>query len=224
MKKNLLLTVFSLALLAELIAIAIGNKEVQYVAKPLIVLSLIIHFMMQRHAVRGNLPYWIILGLGFSWLGDILLLFDTDPDFFLAGLSAFLIAHIFYIIFFNMIRQKEGLRPRAIYIAAVAFYYAALIALLYSRLGDMQLPVIIYGLVISSMFLLALHMKYLKNKEAGLLMVAGATLFVLSDSLLAFNKFYSSFPMAGILIMVTYAGAQYAIMQGANAYLSIKEK
>lgn len=72
--------------------------------------------------------------------------------------------------------------------------------------------------------MLALHMLYIKNKNAGLLMMIGALLFVLSNSTLAINKFYNSFSGAGILIMLTYGIAQLLIVQGAIGYLRYDHK
>ena len=51
-------------------------------------------------------------------------------------------------------------------------------------------------------------------------MMAGAMLFIISDSLLAINKFYYPFQMAGIFVMVTYGLAQYFITYGAIRYIS----
>ncbi|MET0394586.1 MAG: lysoplasmalogenase, partial [Chitinophagaceae bacterium] len=86
--------------------------------------------------------------------------------------------------------------------------------------GPMELPVKVYGIVISSMCMLALHMPYLGNKPAGRLMMAGALLFVLSDSVLAINKFYQPFDAAGLVIMLTYGLAQLLIVQGAVSYIA----
>ena len=99
-------------------------------------------------------------------------------------------------------------------------YYAILIILLNPSLAaaDMQMPVIIYGLVISLMLVLALHMLYSRNKEAGKLMATGAALFVLSDSLLAVNKFYHPFSYAGTAVMLTYGLAQYQLISGVYVY------
>jgi uncharacterized membrane protein YhhN len=82
----------------------------------------------------------------------------------------------------------------------------------------MKIPVLVYGIVISVMFLLALHMLFIKNKEAGKLMMFGALLFIASDSILAINKFYESFEYAGIAIMLTYGIAQLLITLGAVRY------
>ena len=101
----------------------------------------------------------------------------------------------------------------------VALYYAALVTFLYPYLGEMKIAVPVYGIVISFMLLLALHMLFISNKPAGQMMAAGAVLFVVSDSLLAMNKFYSPFENAGLLIMLIYGLAQVIIVAGAIRYL-----
>ncbi|MBL7710080.1 MAG: lysoplasmalogenase, partial [Chitinophagaceae bacterium] len=169
------------------------------------------------------LKKWIIAALVFSWLGDVLLMFQQEqPIFFLLGLSAFLIAHIFYIIFFHQVRINEQVKSRWWLVAIVVVYYAVLVAVLYPKLGDMKVPVPVYGIVISFMLLLALHMLYIKNSKAGQLMMAGAVLFILSDSVLAINKFYQPFEAAGLVIMLTYGMAQLLITKGAIAYIHSK--
>jgi uncharacterized membrane protein YhhN len=84
----------------------------------------------------------------------------------------------------------------------------------------MKLAVRIYGIVISFMFVLAMHMLYVKNKMAGNWMFFGALLFVISDSTLAVNKFYHSFEGSGIIIMLTYGLAQLFIIEGAIRYIT----
>jgi uncharacterized membrane protein YhhN len=68
------------------------------------------------------------------------------------------------------------------------------------------------------MFMLAMHMLYIKNKKAGQCMMMGALLFVASDSVLAVNKFYQPFEAAGIIIMLTYGLAQLLIVKGTIKY------
>ena len=102
----------------------------------------------------------------------------------------------------------------------VIIYYVAIIAILSPYLGDMKLPVRIYAIVISFMFLMAMHMLYIKNKTAGFRLMAGALLFVISDSILAVNKFYQPFETAGLFVMATYGLAQLFLMEGAIRYIS----
>ena len=166
-----------------------------------------------------------MLALLFSWTGDLLLMFQgNDPLFFLLGLSSFLTAHIFYIIFFHRVRIEEEVKGNLWLVLLVAVYYIALIALLSPYLKDMKLPVRVYGVVISFMLMLALHMRFIKNKIAGIWMMSGALLFILSDSTLAINKFYRPFEFAGVIIMLTYGLAQFFIVEGANGYISFNRK
>ncbi|HRF25670.1 MAG TPA: lysoplasmalogenase family protein, partial [Chitinophagaceae bacterium] len=59
----------------------------------------------------------------------------------------------------------------------------------------------------------------IKNREAAKWLLTGAILFVISDSVLAINKFYYPFEYRGVLIMLTYGMAQWFIVKGAILYL-----
>ena len=220
MKRNFWLLAFFAALAGDIAGIVLENDLIQYICKPLIILSLAVYFASITKKDKNKLVRWILLALLFSWIGDILLLFqETDPDFFLFGLSAFLLAHIFYIIFFHRIRTLENIKSNILLVFIVAVYYAALIIWLSPYLEDMKLPVRIYGVVISFMLMLALHMLFSRNRIAGKWMTAGAVLFVISDSVLAINKFYQPFELAAVVVMLTYGLAQLFIVLGASRYI-----
>jgi len=196
------------------------NQWVEYISKPLIIISLTGYFFSQVNTETSGLKKWVFIALFFSWSGDVLLMLQgKNALFFLLGLSAFLIAHIFYIVFFHHIRIRENVRSNIWLLVIVVIYYVALISFLSPYLGDMKLPVRVYGIVISFMFMLAMHMLFLQNKRAGQWMLSGALLFVVSDSVLAINKFYHSFELAGLLIMLTYGLAQLFIAEGAIQYI-----
>ncbi len=105
-------------------------------------------------------------------------------------------------------------------IVPVVIYYFGIDPLLSSYLGEMKLPVRVYGIVISIMLLLALHALFMKDKVVGKMLAAGAILFIISDSILAINKFYQPFEPAGIIIMLTYGLAQVLLVVGAARYHS----
>lgn len=221
MSKRYRIIIFFFILVADLVAVRGQYKMAEYFFKPLIIIWLMAWFVLQLRYIRNRLKKWIIFALFFSWLGDVLLMFHDDHSlFFLLGLSSFLIAHIFYIIFFHFVRIREMIKSRWYLLMIVALYYAIIIAILSPYLGDMKLPVRIYAVVISFMFLLAMHMLFIKNKTTGLWVMAGALLFVISDSLLAFNKFYQPFEMAGLFVMSTYGLAQLFLTEGAIRYIS----
>jgi uncharacterized membrane protein YhhN len=219
--RKIFFIVFFILLAAELTGIQLNNDTLQFICKPLLIPVLLTGFVIQAKLFKHSLKKWLLCALFFSWLGDVLLLFqERRPVFFLLGLAAFLIAHIFYIVLFHNIRLRQKVKSSIWLLLIVVVYYAVLITILSPYLGNMKLPVRIYGIIISFMFMLAMHMLYISNKKAGRLMMFGALLFIISDSILAVNKFYSSFNYAGILIMFTYALAQLFIVMGVMDYIS----
>lgn len=168
MKKQTWIIGFIGILAVHLAGIVFSIQLLEYVIKPMIVIWLMLYFLSQTVNINSGLKKWVLAALFFSWAGDVLLLFQqNDSLFFLLGLSAFLIAHIFYIVFFNRVRVNENVRGNLLLLLIVVVYYGSLITLLYSHLGGMKLPVLVYGIVISCMFMLAMHMLYIKNKIAG---------------------------------------------------------
>ncbi len=220
MRKQTWILVFFVVLGADIAGIQAGNEILQFIAKPLLLPILAVYFFTGTRDLNSPLKKWILTALFFSWGGDLLLMFqDKKEIFFLLGLSSFLLAHIFYILFFHRVRLSENIKSNPWYLLLVIIYYLALLSWLSPYLGEMKIPVRIYGVVISTMLMLALHMSGLRNKAAGAGMLAGAFLFVLSDSLLAVNKFYQPFDAAGIGVMLTYGLAQWFIVKGAIEYL-----
>ena len=220
MKKAYWILLFGAILTGDIIGIQLKNELLQIICKPLIIPAVIGYFDSQIKNITKGVAKWVLFALLFSLLGDVLLMFqEKNSIFFLLGLSAFLIAHIFYIIFFYNVRVKENVKGKPWLLVVAVIYYAALINLLSPYLADMKIPVLIYGVVISFMFMLAMHMLFIKNKPAGKWMMSGALFFVLSDSILAINKFYQPFEAAGVLIMLTYGLAQLFIVVGAIRYL-----
>jgi uncharacterized membrane protein YhhN len=221
MKKKVWIILFTLVLLVDLAAIYLNYESVRFITKPLLVPLLAIYLVLETNTTNSSLKAWIFLALLFSWVGDILLLFEgSGSNFFLFGLSAFLVAQVFYIVFFHNIRMREYIRGNALLLLLVIVYYSILISVLSPYLGNMKLPVRIYGVVLSFMVMLAMHTVLGKNKKAAVWMTTGAILFVVSDSLLAFNKFFSAFNYSGLIIMVTYGLAQLFITEGAVRYIN----
>jgi uncharacterized membrane protein YhhN len=213
---KLTLALFAAVLAADLVFTWADLQTLRLISKPLIVLSLLAYFLLSTKEASSPLKSWVVGALVFSWLGDVLLLFEArDSLFFILGLSAFLLAHVAYIVFFNRLRRVEGIGLQPFLFLPVLVYYIGLISLLYPSLGGMKLPVVVYGAVISTMLAAALHLKAIRGSRAGALFVLGAALFVLSDSLLAVNKFLQPFAGAGLLIMLTYGLAQFFIVRGS---------
>jgi uncharacterized membrane protein YhhN len=214
------LVLFFIITAADIFAIASDNDDLRWLTKPFIVPLLIGYLVSTLAVIKSVVHKWVIAALIFSWIGDVLLMAESyDSKFFIFGLISFLIAHICYIDFFQVVKRKEKVRIYLLFILPVITYYLVLIGLLYSHLGALKIPVIVYGAVISAMLALALHMFFIKYKDAGIMMLIGAVLFILSDSVLAINKFYKPFEYASIVIMTTYALAQLLIVLGVIKYI-----
>ena len=161
---------------------------------------------------------FLLGALIFSWIGDVVLMFQSmNPLFFIGGLIAFLIGHIIYMILFN--KEKRSDMPQnssfvRIGLIAIAAYLIVMLTLLFPHLESMRLPVAVYALVISAMLATAVLSYSGWESSANDWILRGAILFVLSDSILAFNKFYQPIWLASFFIMVTYLAAQYAIVVG----------
>ncbi|HMR92128.1 MAG TPA: lysoplasmalogenase [Chitinophagaceae bacterium] len=215
---------FFIFLTADLVFVGCSLPDPRYITKPLIVASLMVYAVVKIIKTQQPVFSLLLAALFFSWLGDILLMFDSfDAGFFLYGLSAFLISHIFYSFLFYRLLKAERIRMRPVWVLVAAVYYAMLMALLFSRLGSMKIPVLVYGVVICLMLVLALHLGAAGSREAGWRIMTGAVLFVVSDSILAFNKFHTSFFPAALLVMLTYGMAQYYLTTGVCRYAESRE-
>lgn len=221
MKQTIWLPAFLVILIVDLVAVYLGNDSLRLVTKTLLMPVLVLYVFSETKSVHSNLKAWVLIALLFSWIGDILLMFEgKNPIFFLLGLSAFFVTQVFYIIFFHNIRMREYIRGNALLLLLAIVYYSVLISILSPFLGNLKLPVRIYGVVLSFMLMLTMHTMFSKNKKAGVWMMVGAILFVISDSLLAINKFYVAINYAGIIIMLTYGLAQLFIVYGAVRYIN----
>lgn len=163
-------------------------------------------------AFRSPAPSKLILGtaLAFSSLGDALL--DLDPgSYFIGGLLSFLAAHLIYIALFVRNRVRP-LKPKGWQLAIVAGVLICNILLsqwMAPSLGALTGPVMFYVCVITVMVVSAILAGFSKPWVC-----TGAILFLISDSILAVNKFKSPVPMAGYLIWATYYLAQFGIAIG----------
>ncbi len=154
----------------------------------------------------------LILGMAliFSCLGDIYL--GLDPvRLFINGLLMFLVAHFIYILLF--VRNWERpLRPGGVQmlLAALVLVYSLLLSgWLSPSLGSYAKPVMIYVCAITVMAVTAILAKFSKPW-----VWLGAILFLVSDSIVAADKFKTGVPMRDHLVWATYYLAQYCIAIG----------
>lgn len=215
MKKTALLLFVSVAA-AELIGVTFNISSLHIIAKPLIMISLMVYYLLNT-TERNN---FFVVAIVFCWLGDVLLMFQGNEIYFMAGLVAFLSGHVLYIFSYRQMRYPEGvdglLGPQKTRFSfPIILAGTGLVVVLMPHLGELKIPVMIYALVLTIMVLQALFRFGFTSKSSFALIFLGAVFFMISDSALAINKFMHPLPMASLLIMSTYITAQYLIVEGA---------
>ena len=214
MKKIFLVLFVAVAALVLLVNAGV-LPSLHRAVKPLIMISLAGYYWVSMPA--GERSVVLLAALFFSWVGDVLLMFN-GAGFFLGGLGGFLIAHIFYVVAYRQHKRTEGDGLHGVQKARYAFPVilagTGLLVILMPVLGEMKIPVALYALVLVVMVLTALFRLGFTGLRSFWMVLAGAVLFLISDSTIAINKFLQPVPYAGLLIMSTYMAAQWLIVEG----------
>ena len=174
-------------------------------------------------AKRARLSYFLSSGLFFAWLGDVLLLFaDANLLFFIAGLGAFLLMQIQY-----MVRYRKKCFPGAspsfkqffirgglpLCIAAL-FYFLA-----FPKLDlVLKIGVAIYALALAGMVTTATNRYGRSARKSFWWVLSGAALFMGSDLIIGLNRFVQTIPYAGFWILLSYTIGQFLILSGLQAH------
>lgn len=216
--KKILLYLFLIAAVGELISTLMSVPFLHEVCKPALMILLGVYYWIAQRSTDKTTSSTMILAIIFSWMGDVLLM-QTGQQFFMFGLTAFLMAHLFYILAYRQHRRADssealqGLQ-RIRFAFPIVLAGTGLVTVLYSHLDDLRIPVLVYAGVITTMVLAALF-RFGRTGSASFAMVfGGAILFMMSDSLIAINKFLAPLPYAHFWIMLTYISAQLLIVKG----------
>ena len=187
-----------------------GLTTLHWVAKPLTTLVLVIAIWY-----NGDQSRWytraIVTGMALSLLGDIALL---SNDLFIAGLLLFALAHIAYLVgLSHRVRFAAHILPFVL----AAIFAALVLQGLWPKLpAAVQWPVIAYVLLISAMAAQAWVCYLERGDRLARYAAIGATLFLVSDALLAIDRFVVALPLAAVWILVPYWMAQTLIAISVN--------
>ncbi len=180
-----------------------GRLVVEFLAKPLVVISLIgvaLALETDDNVVRGI----VLAALGASLVGDVVLM--TPDARFEAGLFAFLVAHLLYIAAFARDFQVELALAGGLMVVGLAFgVVPELMAGVRPKGPLITRAVTVYIGAISVMTIMA--------AGTGVIIAAvGGALFLLSDSLLAWNRFVGPAPGGRVLVHALHHGAQVCLV------------
>ena len=214
---NLFLWVALVIAVIDWIAVAKNWKTLEYCAKPGVMVALLA-WLWQIGGFQGQM-LWFAAGLVFSMAGDIFLMLPREQ--FIAGLVSFLLAHLAYLAGFTStwppLNLPSLILALVVAINSVQIYRRVAAGLSASGQSALKVPVLIYTIVISLMLLSALLTLLRPDWLPGpaLLVSAGAGLFFLSDTFLAWNKFVTPLPYGKLCVIITYHIGQILIVLGA---------
>lgn len=205
---------YALVVVCELLLIYFQQPEWRWLTKPLLMPLLLLGFYVGSTKRNSTGFYFIAAALVFSWAGDVLL---QMKGMFIPGLISFLLAHIFYIVYFirSNPHKKGLLQFQPLIGIPVLLYILLFLWLIFPYLDALKIPVTVYGITIGTMLLASINMRRKINDDAATYFIIGAILFVVSDSLLAVNLFAYSHMLLSLCVMLTYSSAQYLIVKGA---------
>ncbi|MCR8630180.1 lysoplasmalogenase [Paenibacillus radicis (ex Xue et al. 2023)] len=205
MYRKLLIAAIIFSGLGYLCALAGENMTMRWILKPGTIILMILLAATTRNVPK---PYknLIITGLFLSAIGDSFLLL-AGKQWFLFGLVAFLFAHIAYVVAF--VTRWRFSPVHLLVIIPIAAYSFLLLDRLHASIlaggnAGLWIPVLVYVVVISIMIWSAVISR-------SWIAIAGAILFFMSDSLLAWNMFVMPISWAGYGVMISYYLAQFLL-------------
>ena len=209
--------VFAVIVILELTGRILDKIQIEYFVKPLIMIWIALYFLLNLKKSALTIP--VLIAFFFSWVGDnFLMMSGRNELFFFAGVGGFFLAQLSYIFTFARYSENEEkgyLLRKPWWAVFFLAYVAGMLILLFPSLDGMMKAVItIYAISLMLMSMMALNRRGRVAAGSFKLVFAGSLLFLLSDSMIAIDKFHSEIPLAGFLIMLTYIAAQYLIMRG----------
>ena len=208
-----LLVVAAVAAVVDWVAVVRDDDRLEYAAKPavLALLTAAAALLPNAHTNLVDRKWWFVAALALCLLGDVLLM--LPGNLFVPGLLAFLIGHVLFII--GLLQPPSppasppfafsptGLAVASVVAVACGAIPATLLFRSLARNGTTELlaPVAIYLSAILTMAVLAANV-------AVPAAAVGAAFFVLSDTLLALDRFVRPVPLGNVAVHVTYHLAQ----------------
>jgi uncharacterized membrane protein YhhN len=193
-----------------------GWHWLHWVCKPLATLLILLTVLQARPAVSARYQRWMALGMALSLAGDVFLMLPQDA--FVQGLVSFLLAHLCFIAAF-LDDSHFAERPLGM-LACVAYGAFNLWALWPSLPMALHVPVVVYVLVLAAMGGQAVvrARRHVMDERAlsAQWAMAGALVFMLSDTLLAWNRFRFVIPMSALWVLATYYTALWCMARSVR--------
>ncbi|WP_321375747.1 lysoplasmalogenase [uncultured Draconibacterium sp.] len=219
MKKFFLHLVFIVIVVADLVGEYLQDPQLDHIVKPFILIWIAGYFLLHAKAIDKKVVKLAVIGFLFSWFGDLLMMFASEFTFFVLGIASFLVTQVVYIFLFLRTIDLSGnmsfLKKKPMWLIPYIAFGLIIYTLLFPQLDAvLRIAIFVYMAAILSMSAMALNRFGNGHPISFSLVFAGSLFFVLSDSLIAVNRFLVAIPYEGLLVMTTYIAAQYLIMLG----------
>jgi uncharacterized membrane protein YhhN len=203
----ILLALIALTAILAIYGESAGRRTLVYVFKPLTTALIVVLAALLPADPVGRYQTAVLVGLLFSLAGDVFLMLPADR--FIAGVGAFLAAHLAYLAAFTS-EVPFGASPAAF--AAVMVVVAVILVALWRHLPPrMRLPLVVYAVVLGAMAAQAISQAAVLGLPAAIAGAVGASLFMASDSALVTNRFARPFRLAPLVVLGSYYAAQVLI-------------
>jgi len=220
MRKYLFTILFIFSVVGVLTGIVFHVKWLDYLCKPLIMISIGGYFLQNSKNLDKKIIRVALIAFLFSLFGDIFLMFTGEGMiFFMLGLGSFLVAQIGYIFLFRhtlkLFGNQSYIRKNPLLLIGYLVFGTIVYYLLFNQLDIvLKIAVLVYMVAILSMSAMALNLFNSVSSASFYLVFAGSVLFVISDTLIALDKFLTPIPNDRLLVMSTYIAAHFLIMMG----------
>jgi uncharacterized membrane protein YhhN len=204
-----LLIVAAVLAVGDWLAVHLRLYRIEFVLKPATLALLVAVAAIND---LGTVKPWVIAALALGLLGDVGLMLSkghTDPPF-IAGLVAFLLGHVAYIVAFTRLGvHGVDLVAGGLIVAGIAGLAVPAVLRGAARTSGAPFALVVAGYagVLASMTVLGVG-------TACIPIAVGTVLFLISDTLIARERFVRQLPLGGLLIIVTYHLAQFLILIG----------
>ncbi|MBF9016785.1 MULTISPECIES: lysoplasmalogenase [unclassified Oceanispirochaeta] len=201
---------------------AVKYRPLRYLSKPFLMPSLALFYILNAQ----NPSVVLIAAIAGGWLGDLFLMIPDKSDkklFFKLGLAAFLIGHLFYAAAFfgqGSFKFKSVMAP----VAALAMigYCLIIFIKLKPHMGKLFVPITVYIVVIAVMGISTTLCLSTQELSPALTAVFGAFVFIISDTVNAWNRFAYEIPNERVHTMNTYLTGQFLLVLGFLQFIPVQ--
>ena len=210
MKSKYWLYLFIICGIVEVLAEGVNNHNLIMVSKPLLMPLLAGYAYYKSRESGVAIAKALLAALFFSFLGDVILLSGQ----FILGLIAFLIGHVFYIML--NLRGKPNLRfdfQTLLLMLPIIGFSGFMLSKIAANQSGLLLPITLYSSMLCTLFYTGLLARQNRTQQAWAILMAGISLFIISDAMIAINRFVLPFNGAGVAIMASYIIAQLLLVK-----------